>query len=78
LYGQCNLSKWQDIVFIDWGDGFIVGLKNDGRVIAAGRDIYGVCRTDDLKNIKFIDASETYFIAIDKENNIYIKGRMRQ
>jgi methylated-DNA-[protein]-cysteine S-methyltransferase len=39
---------------------------------------YGGCRTDDLKNIKFIDASETYFIAIDKENNIYIKGRMRQ
>jgi hypothetical protein len=78
LYGQCNVSKWKDIVSIVVGDGFIIGLKKDGTVTATGRNIYDVCKTDDLKNIKFIDASETYFIAIDNQNNIFIKGRMKQ
>ncbi|MGD9570042.1 MAG: S8 family serine peptidase [Sedimentibacter sp.] len=78
LYGQRNVSKWKDIVSIKVGDGFIIGLKKDGTVTATGRNIYDVCETDDLKNIKFIDASETYFIAIDDQNNIYIKGRMKQ
>lgn len=78
LYGQCNISMWQDIVSIKVGDSFIVGLKKDGTVTAAGRNIYDVCETDDLKNIKFIDASETYFIAIDNQDNIFIKGRMKQ
>jgi hypothetical protein len=78
LYGQCNVSKWKDTVSIGVGDGFIVGLKKDGTVTATGRNIYDVCETDDLRNIKFIDVSETYFIAIDYQNNIYIKGRMKQ
>ncbi len=63
---------------MDIGDGFIVGLKSNGTVVARGRNIYNVCNVEDLKNIVYIDASDTYFIAIDSNNNRIIKGKMRE
>lgn len=36
--GQCDVSGWQNIVEIALGEGFIVGLRSDGTVVAAGRN----------------------------------------
>ena len=34
--GQCNVSRWRDIVEISAGNGYTMGLKRDGTVIATG------------------------------------------
>ena len=38
--GQCNVSKWNNIIAIAAGDGYSVGVKSDGTVITAGKNEY--------------------------------------
>lgn len=35
--GQKEAEKWQDIVSVSVGPGFIIGLRMDGTVLAAGQ-----------------------------------------
>ena len=41
--GQCDVSKWKDIVAVSAGGEYTVGLKSDGTVVAAGKNDRGQC-----------------------------------
>ena len=50
--GQCDVSRWRDIVAVA-ADGYhTVGLKADGTVVAVGYNDDGQCDVSRWKNIK--------------------------
>jgi hypothetical protein len=47
LDGQCNVSRWTNLVAVAAGDLHTVGLKADGTVVAAGRNSERQCNVTD-------------------------------
>jgi hypothetical protein len=50
-FGQCNVSSWSDIVQVAAGGKHIIGLKDDGSVVAVGDNTYSQCNLFDWKLI---------------------------
>ena len=43
LYGRCNVSAWSNIVAMSAGGRHMVGLKADGKIVAASYSRDGQC-----------------------------------
>ena len=54
--GQHNVEDWRGIISISTGAGHIVGLKEDGTVIAVGRNSEGQCNVDSWQDIVALTA----------------------
>ena len=55
--GQCNVTKWRDIVQVAAGAAHTVGLRLDGTVVATGDNSYGQCSVSKWNGIKAIAAN---------------------
>jgi alpha-tubulin suppressor-like RCC1 family protein len=42
-YGQCDVSRWRDIVAVAAGSTHTLGLRADGTVMATGNNSDGQC-----------------------------------
>ena len=57
FYGQCDVSKWRDIVAISAGDMHSLGLRADGTIVAVGDnrsrqcDVSSIRLFNDFKNL---------------------------
>lgn len=49
---QCNTVFWDDIVEIDAGAKFTIGLKSDGTMLATGNNDYGQCNVAGFSDIR--------------------------
>ena len=47
-----NVSDWRNIVAIDAAADHVIGLMDDGTVIAYGSNRYGQCNVSEWKDIK--------------------------
>jgi hypothetical protein len=54
--GQCDVSRWTDIMQVDAGFYHTVGLKSDGTVVAVGANYEGECNVGGWTNIIQVDA----------------------
>lgn len=66
-----NPEKWENVVAIAVGgdsihDGFIAGLKADGKVVTAGFDERGIDQAENWSNIKMISAADYHLVGIDE------------
>ena len=52
------IEKWTDIVSIAAGNGYTIGLKANGTVVAAGNNKYGRCNVSDWTDIKLPTGSK--------------------
>lgn len=66
------VKSWMDIVQIDVGSDFIIGLKKDGTVVAAGKNEHGQCDVDSWKNVKQISAGGSFTAALTADGKILI------
>ncbi len=76
--GQCNISKWTNIVSIAAGYYHTVGLKSDGTVVAVGNNNDGQCNVSDWKDVVMVKASDGNTIALTSSGKILIAGDTKQ
>lgn len=77
-----DVENWEDIVYIAPAFDFVVGLKSDGTVVAAGKNDYGQCQVSGWKNIVAIDTVNCSphqgrtkcTVGLDADGNILIAG----
>lgn len=62
---------WSDIMAIDIGTGYVVGLKADGTVLASGHE---ECDTSDWKNIVAISAGMNHILGLKYNNTVVATG----
>jgi len=78
-YGECNVSKWTNIKAIAAGDHHVIGLKEDGTVVATeyqGDPQYyaGRCEVDFLKDVVAIAAKGGHTLALFDDGTVYATG----
>ncbi len=70
-FGQKDADDWTDIIAIECGDRFVIGLKRDGTVVAAGDNEYGQKNVRTWKNIVAIYAGTRNAYALDVNGELY-------
>ena len=70
-FGQFDAAEWTDIIAIECGDRFVIGLKNDGTVVAAGDNEYGQKNVRTWTNIVAICAGTRNSYAMDANGLLY-------
>ena len=71
------IDNWKNIVAIDYSEDHIVGLKNDGTVLATGDNTYGQCDVSEWKDIIAIIAGPTYTAGLQTNGDIVITGNLQ-
>lgn len=67
-------SGWKDIISVSCGHNHVVGLREDGHVVANGSNKDGQCEVDDWTNVIQVDTG-TYFTAgLRKDGRVYVAG----
>ncbi len=73
-----KVADWSDIVAIASGggvsDGFIVGLKSDGTVIAVGKNDEGQCNVSDWTDIVAISAGLAHTVGLKSDGTVVAVG----
>lgn len=73
-YGQCNTSKWSNIVAVAAGNLHTVGLRSDGTVVAVGQNDDSECNVSEWSNIIAIDASNSCTIGLRSDGTVVAVG----
>lgn len=69
-------ENWKDIVAVAVGggdkdgEGFVIGLKSNGDVVAAGNVSNGINEVDKWHNVAMISAADYHVIGVTKDNEI--------
>ena len=69
-----DLSNWQEIVQISGDDSILVGLRQDGTVVATGRNTDGQCDVGDWANITAVSASLSHTVGLRKDGTVVAVG----
>ena len=72
--GQCNVSKWTNIVSVSVGDYHTVGLKNDGTVVAVGSNSHGQCNVSSWTDIIAIAAYDKHTLGLKSDGTVVAAG----
>ncbi|MEN6417461.1 MAG: protein kinase [Clostridiaceae bacterium] len=70
-FGQFDAADWTDIIAIECGDRFVIGLKSDGTVVAAGDNEYGQKNVRTWQNIVAIYAGTRNAYSLDVNGELY-------
>ena len=73
-FGQCNVSKWHDIVAISAGRCHTVGLRSDGTVVAVGDDGYGQCNVYGWRDIVAISGGNYNTVGLRSDGTVVAVG----
>ena len=73
-FGQCDVSKWQDITSISAGENHTVGLRTDNTVVAVGDNHFGQCDVSEWQNIIKIDAGANHTVGLKTDNTVVSSG----
>ncbi len=74
-YDLSSIDDWRNIVSVDCGYGFVVGLKSDGTVVAAGDNTYGQCDVDGWTDIVSIAAGTQHVLGLKSDGTVVAAGR---
>ena len=73
--GQCNVSRWVDIVSVSAGTNHSVGLKSDGTVVAVGEnDYYGQCDVSGWTDIIAVSAGYNHTVGLKSDGTVVAIG----
>ncbi len=72
--GQCNVSKWKDIIAVAAGYGHTVGLKADGTVVATGNNDDGQCNVSGWSNIVAVAAGSSHTVGLKIDGTVVTAG----
>ena len=73
-YGQCNVSKWRDIVAIFARANHTVGLRSDGTVVATGNNQNGQCNVSEWWDIVDIYVGAGRTVGLRSDGTVVATG----
>jgi alpha-tubulin suppressor-like RCC1 family protein len=73
-YGQCNVDDWTDIIHVAASEYYTMGLKTDGRVVAAGKNWHGQCNVDDWTDIIQVAAGGYHTLGLKSDDTVITAG----
>ena len=73
-YGQCEVSRWTDIVQISTQGDFTVGLKSDGTVVATGDNSSGQCNVTEWRDIVSVSAGVNHTVGLKADGSVVAAG----
>lgn len=73
-YGEHNVGSWRNLVSISSGFDHTVGLKEDGTVIAIGRNDDGRCNVGDWSDIVAISAGAHHTVGLKADGTVVAVG----
>ena len=68
------ISSWKNVVAVSGGSKHIVGLKEDGTVVAAGDNYFGQCNVSQWKNIISIATGYNHTVGLCKDGTVVATG----
>lgn len=71
--GECEVSDWADIIDVEMGGNFSVGLKEDGTVVVAGYDYY-LSDIYKWKDVVAIEASPDDVLGLKTDGTVAVAG----
>ena len=74
VYGQKNISGWDNLVQLAMSENHSVGLKSDGTVVASGNNKSGQCDVGEWTDIVYIAVSNNCTLGIRKDGSLAIAG----
>ena len=69
-----EIDNWENIIDVEVGEDFTVGLDISGKVVAKGDDNYGQCDVSDWADIVKIRATGKRVIALSIDGKLYVTG----
>ncbi len=69
-----SITEWDNIIDIQAGKGFIIGLDISGKVIAKGENAHGECEVSEWHDIVKICASGQRAIGLSIDGKLYMSG----
>ena len=72
--GQCDVSKWKDIIDLATGGSHTVGLKADGTLIATGDNTDGQCNISQWSNIMAVTAGDAHTVGLKTDGTVVATG----
>lgn len=72
--GQCNVSRWADVVAVSTGPDHALGLKANGTVVAAGKNDRGQCNVSSWSDIVAISAGGSFSIGLKSNGRVVAVG----
>ncbi len=73
--GQCNVSKWQDIIAVAAGFLHTVAVKKDGTVSATGQNDFGQCNVSGWEDIIAVSAGDYHTVGLRSDGTVLATGR---
>lgn len=70
-----ELSNWEDIKDVAVGYMHIVGLKEDGTLVAKGENKVGQCNVQKFKDVKEVKAGAYHTVCLSEKGKIFNVGR---
>ena len=74
LQKAANSDIWKNIVSVKLGKMHIVGLRQDGTVVACGNNTNGQCNVENWKDIIAISAGDNHTIGLRKDGTVVACG----
>ena len=68
------MSKWTDIKAIAVGPTHSVGVREDGTVIATGKNDYGECKVQDWDHIIAVKACQRHTMGLKEDGTVIVTG----
>ena len=72
--GPCNTSGWRNIISVEVGDYYILGLTEAGTVVATGPTEY-YTGVEDWTNITMISAGDSHCVGLAADGTLYAAGK---
>ena len=72
--GQRDVSHWSNIKSISAGFTHVVGLREDGTVVATGSNAYGQCDVSGWTDIVAISAGHTFTVGLRSDGTVVATG----
>lgn len=76
-YGQCEISKWRNIVSVSAGVNHTAGLKANGTVIVIGDTYFSnknICDFSQWKDIVQITSGQSHIVGLKKDGTVLLEG----
>lgn len=75
-YGRTQITTWDSLTDICLGESHVVGLRDDGTVVAAGSNHSGQCDVEDWHDIVYLKAGKNCTLGIDKDGKLWMVGSL--
>lgn len=72
---QKEAESWNNIIEVSAGDHFVLGLTEDGNVLAAGNNSDGQCEVSEWREVLHVYAGYNHSVALKKDGTYLVVGK---